>query len=395
MDPRDPSKQFRFRLRGLFALFCACMALFGTVLYDAQVIHAQDYYQESARQIPTTQTVEASRGIITDRNGKVLVTNRQIYTITFDPSLLEEDEDVNEAVLRLIRLCEDQGVAWTDTLPISDSAPWTYTAGSTTPTLRGRFQQFLADLGWSEKELTAEDPAPRLTEEAMEDYGVSRSEVSARELLHMLRAYFGIPDALTGAEARKVIGVRYELELRRLSSAYIPAYIFAEDVDAELISLLNDGDYAGVAVDTDSVRVYTTDYAAHILGRVGDIPAAELEDWQAQGYRGDELVGIEGAERAFESYLRGTDGERVITTDENGKITGQVYNQEPQPGGTVALTIDIDLQAALEDALAETIQAMNEEDGYEARGGAAGKLSPRAAPRSRPPKISQTANRSP
>ena len=371
MDPRDPNKQYRFRLRGLFALFCACMLLFFSVLYDAQVIHAQDYYRESASQIPTTQTVEASRGIITDRNGKVLVTNRQVYTMTFDPSLLEEDEDENEAILRLIRLCEERGVTWTDTLPISSSAPYAYTTGETTSTLRSRFQQFLSALGWSDKELTAEDPNPSLTAEAMEDYGLTDADVSALELLNMLRTYYEIPAGLSMGDARKVIGVRYELSLRSLSSTYIPAYVFAEDIDAELISLLNDGDYAGVVVDTDSVREYTTDYAAHILGRVGDIPAGELEAWREQGYRGDELVGIDGVERAFESYLRGTDGERVITTDENGKITGEVYSEEPQPGGTVALTIDIDLQAALEDALAETIQGMIAEDGYEDRGGAA------------------------
>ena len=52
MDPRDPNKQYRFRLRGLFALFCACMLLFFSVLYDAQVIHAQDYYRESASPPP-------------------------------------------------------------------------------------------------------------------------------------------------------------------------------------------------------------------------------------------------------------------------------------------------------------------------------------------------------
>ena len=59
-----------------------------------------------------------------------------------------------------------------------------------------------------------------------------------------------------------------------------------------------------------------------------------------------------------------------IDIDENGKITGELYTREPQPGGTVALTIDIDLQQVVEDTLASTIQGMIDKDSNE-RGGAA------------------------
>lgn len=48
-----------------------------------------------------------------------------------------------------------------------------------------------------------------------------------------------------------------------------------------------------------------------------------------------------------------------------------MYSQKPQPGGAVALTLDIDLQAQVEDYLAQAIEAMNAEDGSLTRGGAA------------------------
>ena len=82
------------------------------------------------------------------------------------------------------------------------------------------------------------------------------------------------------------------------------------------------------------------------------------------------LVGREGAEKAFESYLHGTKGTRIITTNEEGKITGELYTKEPQPGGTVALTLDIDVQEDTEKSLAQTIEAMTAKDGV-VRGGAA------------------------
>ena len=364
-------KRYLFRLRALFGIFCLCLVLFVFVLYDAQVLGYETYYRQSSSRIAVTETVEASRGIITDRNGKVLVSNRQIYTITFDPDELEEGEDENDAILRLIQLCEEQGVAWTDNLPITSTAPYTYTTSTAGGTQRSRFQAFLSQLGWSTKDLTEESPNPSLTAQAMEDAGLSHANVSAQELLEMLRDYYEIAPSLPLSEARKIIGVRYELSLRNLSNYYVAPYVFSEDVDAELIALLNDGQYAGVVVGTESVREYNTDYAAHLIGVIGSLDESDQDAFLALGYAQDDLVGKFGAELAFESYLRGTDGTRTITTNEDGKITGEVYTKEPQPGGTVALTIDIDFQEAVENALAATIQRMIEEDGYTARSGAA------------------------
>ena len=89
-----------------------------------------------------------------------------------------------------------------------------------------------------------------------------------------------------------------------------------------------------------------------------------------KGYAMNDLVGKDGVEKAFEEYLHGEDGRRLVTTDENGKLTGELYTREPQPGGTVALTLDIDLQAVAEQTLASTIQGMMDKDSYQ-RGGAA------------------------
>ena len=121
----DEEKQFIRRSHILLGFFALCLLLFGGILYDAQVVNAAEYLARSTTQVTTTEKVEASRGILTDRNGKVLVSNRQTYTITFDPDLVPEVEGeshsltVSRAVLRLARLCQEQGATWTDTLPIS------------------------------------------------------------------------------------------------------------------------------------------------------------------------------------------------------------------------------------------------------------------------------------
>ena len=85
-------------------LLCVLLAYVG-VMYDTQIRNGSYYREQSVRTITTTETVEASRGVLTDRNGQVLVSSRQTYALTFDVSLLNEDDDENVAILRLIRLC--------------------------------------------------------------------------------------------------------------------------------------------------------------------------------------------------------------------------------------------------------------------------------------------------
>ena len=106
------------------------------ILYDAQVVNRDEYLAKSSSQVTTTQAVEASRGIVTDRNGKVLVSNREIYTVTLDLSLIpdvegeERSATVSRAILRLLELCQEQGVEWTDTLPITTTEPFVYTTAT-------------------------------------------------------------------------------------------------------------------------------------------------------------------------------------------------------------------------------------------------------------------------
>lgn len=393
------SKQFHLRSGILVGIFALCLGLFVAVLYDAQVVNHDAYLARSSTQVTASETVEASRGIITDRNGKVLVSNRESYTITIDTDLIEaaegesHDEAVARTVLRLIRQCQASGVEWTDTLPLSRTEPFVYTTASASSSQRSRLQRYLSENGWSDSEITAEAPYPAMSASLQAQLGAVNSQLTPQTLMDLMWADFGLEDADLGCteeEARLVIGVLYELRLRSASITYNP-YVFAEDVPVEFISLVNDGGFDGVVIESTSVRQYNTTYAAQLLGQVGAFSSKEERDSFNAAYNAakeagedttglhyfaaDDTVGKSGVELAFESYLKGIDGERLITTNEEGKITGELYSVEPQPGGTVALTIDIDFQAAVEEALAKTVSAMNEEDGDTSRGAAAVVLS--------------------
>ena len=126
---------------------------------------------------------------------------------------------------------------------------------------------------------------------------------------------------------------------------------WCRNVDVTLCSLISDGQFQGAKIIRSSARQYATTYATHILGTVGRIPDY-TDEWEDRGYLMDDTIGLSGAEAAFEDYLRGTDGKRMISVNSDGKITGEYYSVEPRSGYTVELTVDLKLQQAVEDTLA-------------------------------------------
>ena len=143
MDQKQPRN---LRLYILAGLFLAVMAVFLGVLYDTQVNDYETYYASSVRSIARSEPVEAARGNITDRNGKVLVSSRSSYNLTFDASLLDDGEDANEAILRLLQLCQSRGISWADYLPITRTSPFSYQLDSLGSTDKGRFLTYLKSL---------------------------------------------------------------------------------------------------------------------------------------------------------------------------------------------------------------------------------------------------------
>ena len=341
MDP----KRFTRRLVALGAAMFLVALVFVVTMFDAQIIHGDDYLAQSVRANAKVETVKGTRGIITDRNGKVLVSNRAVYTLNFDSSLVAHDE-LNGALLRLIDLMNAQGVEIQDTIPLSQNVPFAY---DTTDGGAKALVKYLVSLKWMDEDDVDESGLP--------------AGITGPSLYLRLRSEYGVDASLPAATARTLVGLRYSLAVAKLNGSSV--FEFASDVDVALISIIKDGNYQGVQVDTSSVRVYETDYAAHVLGYTGSI-----QDWDdykdKPGYTLASIVGISGAESAFEEYLHGDAGKRLVTYDnDSGKITGELYSVEPKPGSTVALTIDIDFQEDVEQSLERTVGAMTKADGIE------------------------------
>jgi penicillin-binding protein 2 len=110
----------------------------------------------------------------------------------------------------------------------------------------------------------------------------------------------------------------------------------------------------GVMVQHELRRRYPYgEFAAHLLGYVGQITTKQREDHQYDGLPPDFLIGQYGVEKAFDNVVRGKPGQRAVEVDAMGRQLRTLYVQEPVPGRNVVLSLDYYAQKAAEEALGD------------------------------------------
>lgn len=242
------------RLRVLNAVIFALLGALVVRLWQIQVLQGAHYLRQSEENRIRDYTITAPRGVIYDRRGRPLVSNRPAFTV---------------AVLPL--------------------------------------------------ELTRPDA-----------------------VLPHLAAILGMP--LLEVESRLQAGRARPFEPVRIR----------RDVGAAMVARIEENrlDLPGVIILAEPVRHYLyRELGAHVLGYVGEISEAELQQRRAQGYRPGDLIGKAGVERAYESVLRGTDGRLRMEVDALGRPLRVLQRVPAIPGRAIALTLDLDLQRAAYDGL--------------------------------------------
>lgn len=105
--------------------------------------------------------------------------------------------------------------------------------------------------------------------------------------------------------------------------------------------------FSGFYVQRRSVRQYTMPYAAHVLGDVAEVSAADIEE--DSYYQPGDYIGKMGVEKSYEKQLRGEKGVQIMLRDAHGRIQGSYMNgkfdRRPVPGKDLTLSLDIKLQA--------------------------------------------------
>ena len=338
----------RFRLGIFLTIFGLLIGVYVYRLIQLQVVNPRKS-STTAGTYTYDIRVRAARGEILDRNGNVLVTNRASYNLIISGYALFNSDNPNESLRQLASLCRELKIDYTDHLPVTKVKPYEYETASYSDSWNNYFRSFLRQNDWD-------------------------SDVSAAQLIKLMRSRFRIPNDWSDEDVRDVLGLRYELDLRNYSS--LPIYTLLSDVDAAQLAELMELNVPGMQVQASTVREYNTSYAAHILGRTAAMSPEEWEVYKEKGYAMDAFVGKDGLERAFEEQLHGTDGILRTTVDREGNIISQYYAVEPKAGSNIETTLDINYQRTAEDALEDYVLKLRQtgvgarEEGKDAEGAA-------------------------
>ena len=384
-------KQSNTRYQQMVVFLILLMVILGVRLFIVTILQHDEWTAEASDQNTKTITTSAPRGNIYDRNGQALAVNKQVFTVNFNASALDTAE-INDSALTLINTLIKNKDKYTDNFPIKIDKN-----GDFYYTYKQQIHKWLSKQGF-DTDLSAREAFERLCsrydldasdsarEESMrvldEKYNLNvpinakrmkytydlELEVfwnkfstvegeydgkSAKECFSMLRKQYEIDKDLSDADARKIFIIRNEIATNGFTR-YLPIKV-ASDVSDKTIAYIEEAGIEGVEIASESERVYPEgSTACHILGYLGAISESETEYYvEKKGYSASDLVGKDGVESSLESKLHGTPGTEKIRVNSSGEYVETISKTEPKKGKDVYLTIDLELQKAAEESLAD------------------------------------------
>ena len=184
---------------------------------------------------------------------------------------------------------------------------------------------------------------PIVTDRPVTRFGIDRSAVrapravaSARELARLLDI-----DVASYVERVKASG----------DQAFVEALVYRrEDIPAEVGRGYRQIPGALAVKDTLPLAP-TREFAAPILGTVGE-PTAEMIEEDPDRYQVGQQVGLSGLQLRYDEQLVGTPGVVISRVSSDGKET-ELFREDATPGRPLRLTLDLRLQQAAEQVLAD------------------------------------------
>ena len=188
----------------------------------------------------------------------------------------------------------------------------------------------------------------RVLVENRESFTISIVREHTRDLPRTIR----ILAAVAGIDEARV---RELVERHRREPAYQPIVVMEDASLAQVAAVTArrlDFELPDVVVERVPTRRYPTDaLAAHLFGYVGEVNDAQV---QAEGLRSGAIVGQQGIEKVYNSELMGEDGARLVVVNSLGREILTLEELPPSEGKRLKLTIDYDVQKAVEDGFGAT-----------------------------------------
>lgn len=297
-------------------------------LFNLQIVDGKEYREKSERRMLRTEVITAPRGEIVDRNGVILATSKLSFNVELYKVNVTAEEQ-NDALVKLIKILEENGDTISSSFPINDSK-----SGF-------NFESQEEENKW--KEEMGFDTSLDFNQ-VIEKY-IEKFELSAYDRDTQI----------------KIIQIKYEGNLNGYS--LFTSATIAKNISEKSHALIEEDIYElyGVNIVSVPIRYYPNgNFASHILGYVGKISNTEYKEKKDEGYNVNSIVGKSGVELSFEKYLKGEDGENKVETDLQGNTSTKTTTKKAVAGNTLTLTIDYRLQKAAEESLKNTISGLND-----------------------------------
>ena len=333
----NEQRNFRFNIITIIVYIIGIILI--VQLFNLQVVNGESYREQSNTRLSRIISIEAARGSILDRSGNELAGVRAQNNIELFKTNIG-NEELNQAILKLVNLLNGYQISYTDTFPIKIE-PYEFTI--------------------KDEELTKWKKTYKIDENA-----------SPAEAFDEFKEKYEITTD-NAQDARKIISIRYKITTTGYSAT--KSITIAKDVSNEVVAQISErnSEFPGVNISTEAVRTYSSGtLAAHVIGYTRTISQEEYEA-NKETYDMDDIIGKTGIEYMFEKYLKGTDGEKQVDMSVDGTITGEYVTQNAVAGNDVVLTIDANLQKVTETSLENCINKIKSggfSETYDARGGA-------------------------
>lgn len=355
-DIKDFLKKF-FSSR-LFVLAAVFIVFFGIILariFTLQVVNGKSYQENFSLKIQMNQPINAARGNIYDKNGKLLAYNELAYSISINDSTTysstkEKNKAVNAELAEILTVLKNNGETLNNDFKIDRKKDGTYSFNVSGSSLN----RFRADVFGKS---SADDL------EYDKDTGIDEANATAEQIMEYLmgKDNFGISSKYDGDLAYRIVVVRYAMLGNRF--ARYKEVKIATDVSDKTVAYVNEhmDTLSGISVNEDMIRKYNySEYFSSIIGYTGPISESEYTALHKKNkdYTQNDTVGKAGMEQYYETYLRGKNGEQKFYIDNVGRISEIISSTDSVAGDDLYLSIDADLQKATYLALQNEIAAI-------------------------------------
>ena len=360
---------FKSRIFPLIIVFIVLVGVLVNRLFSLQIINGESYVKDLSSSIQKDMSVAATRGRIFDKNGVLLAYNDLAYAVRISDSGKYEDNDtknrlLNTSIDKTLTIIEEKGDSYSNDFPI------VYSNGMYEYNIKdNELLRFLRDIYGkrSISELSDEQrnvSAGELFKQLCDRYGVAVAgddyindggAMAATIKLLKEQGMNPVADGFSVEHALMIVNLRRYMSANSYNR-YI-SFTIANEVSDETVAAIleNSDELTGVTVDEQYIRRYVDSiYVSQILGYTGTVSSSELETLD-DSYDSNDVVGKSGIEKSMESELAGTKGTRKVYVDTVGRITEVLDEQDSSAGNDVYLTIDINLQKKIYNALEDKI----------------------------------------